>query len=68
MSISHEKLTLNKGRTVVLNLFLPECMYEITFKVVRGMLEQRSITPFLANLRIAFSQSVQAFLLFCLDD
>lgn len=43
------------ARTMVLELLLPEGMYEVAFEVIRRMLEKRSIATFLADLRVAFA-------------
>jgi len=42
-------------RTMVLQLLLPESVYEVALQIVRCMLEERSIATLLANFRIAFT-------------
>lgn len=47
---------------MILELFLPKSMNEITFKIVGSMLEKGCIAPLFANFRIALSKCIQAFL------
>jgi len=53
---------------MILQLLLPEGMYEVAFEVVRRMLEQRGIPALLSHLRVTLAQSIEAFLFGRLDD
>ena len=54
--------------TMVLQLLLPEGVYEVAFEIVGRMFEQGSIAALLAHLGVAFAQSIQTFLFSRLDD
>lgn len=53
---------------MILQLLLPEGVYEVAFEVVRRMLEQRGIPALLPHFRVTLTESIQAFLFGRLDD
>jgi hypothetical protein len=53
---------------MILQLLLPKGVDQVALEVVRRVLEKRRVSALLANLGVAFTQGIQAFLFRRLDD